>query len=418
MASSSVELRQSGSWLHEPFLVRASEPGTDLGRHALGAFLTLRLADRFRPDEDAHPLALAYQVRATRDYLLDLRPQNPEVSHLMEVVRLAEAVQQGGARTILEPPLLAYAFWLEEDLRLAEALDVVETALGLSDGSARTETIAGLLQRARVLRLLGRFDDARASYESARLHADSVGDMHSALLARIGNALVMQQLGNLQASEKALRAVLNDAGAANDRDAQARAHHDLGAVLVHCDRSREAVSHLYQAFELYERPAHKLRALSDVAETLKREGKYEAARDAFTVVLGSRPREEMRVTAMIAMIELSAQIGDRVGFSRWKGEVGANVNQLPPERGADFHLQVGLGCAVFGQRRSAEQSLRTALAIADRHNLNEYTFRVEAALAQLQQKPAPNTRGHSTMPGAEESREYAEIAEKLHALAS
>jgi tetratricopeptide (TPR) repeat protein len=416
MASSSVELRQSGSWLHEPFLIRASEPGTDLGRHALGAFLTLRLADRFRPDEDAHPLALAYQVRATRDYLLDLRPQNPEVSHLMEVVRLAEAVQQGGARTILEPPLLAYAFWLEEDLRLAEALDVVETALGLNDGTSPTEEIAALLQRARVLRLLGQMEDASTTYESARTRAMARGDMHSSLLARIGCAIVMRQVGNLPASETALREISKEAEESGDRDAMARANHDLGLVLVYRQRSAEGIGYLYRAFESYERAAHRLRALSDIGEALKREGGYVAARDAFAVVLRNNPPEDMRVCTMIALLELGAKMDDRLGFSRWKREITAMSANLPPERRADFELQVGLGCAGFGQARQAEQSLRKALALAEQHRLNEIAFSAEAALDALKKRAAPNVPDTSVLSGAERAEEFAEIAEKLHAL--
>ncbi len=419
MASLSLQPQQFGSWLHEPFLARASEPGSALGRHALGAFLTLRLADRFRPEEEpAHPLALAYQVRATRDYLLDLHPQNPESAHLLEVVRVADAVQKGATRSMLEPPLLAYAFWLEEELQLAQALDVVETALGLNDGTSPTEEIAGLLQRARVLRLIGQFDNARETYETARSRATSVGDTHSTLLARIGEAVVMRQVGNLPGSEHQIRAVLKDAEECRDRDAQARAQHDLGGVLILMGRGREAISHLYRAFELYERRAHKLRAVSDVGEAFKREGRYAAARDAFTVVLAGGPREEMRVTTMIALLELSAQMGDRLGFSRWKREITAIADELPSERRADFQLQLGLGCVAFNQRRSGEKSLRSALAIAEQHHLNEYVFRAEAALATLKHKPAPNMAQAPAMSGVEDSREYAEIAEKLHALAS
>jgi len=172
MKSAAALETHAGSWLHEAFLARAAEPGNEQGRHALGAFLTLRLADRFDPsDEPAHPLALAYQVRATRDYLTDLEPQNVESNHLLQVVRMADAVQQGKSRAILWPPLLSYASWLEQELQLGEALDVVETALRLNDGKAPTEEIAALLQRARILRSLGQLDEATASYEAARVRA-------------------------------------------------------------------------------------------------------------------------------------------------------------------------------------------------------------------------------------------------------
>jgi hypothetical protein len=143
-----------------------------------------------------------------------------------------------------------------------------------------------------------------------------------------------------------------------------------------------------------------------------------AARDAFTVVLGSSPREELRVTTMIGLLELSAQMGDRLGFSRWKREIGASAEHLPPERRADFHLQVGLGCAAFNQRRSADKSLRTAVAIGEQHHLNEYVFRAESALSMLNDKSTPNATGAPAASGAEDPREYTEIAQKLHALAS
>jgi tetratricopeptide (TPR) repeat protein len=416
-ASSVLEPQQFGSSLHEPFLARASEPGAEHGRHALGAFLTLRLADRFRPDEEpSHPLALAYQIRATRDYLLDLHPQNAEVKHLLEVVRLADAVQKGAVRSTLWPPLLAYAFWLEENLQLEQALDTVETALGLNDGTGSTEEIAALLQRGRVLRLLGRFDDARQSYGAARQRAESGGDTHSMLLARIGDAIIMRQVGNFPASEKALREILKEAEKLGDRDAAARTYHDLGLVLVYRRKPGEGIAYLYQAFESYERPAHKLRALSDVGEALKREGNYTAARDAFAIVLRDRPPEDMRACTMIALLELSAKMEDRVGFSRWKREITAIAEDLPAERLADFHLQLGLGCAAFGQTRSAERSLRQAITVATRYGLNEYVFSAEAALDVLTNKTAPDVPRASGASEAGVSEEFAEIAGKLHAL--
>ena len=417
MASSSLQPQQFGSWLHEPFLARAAEPGAELGRHALGAFLTLRLADRFRPEEEpSHPLALAYQIRATRDYLLDLHPQNPEAAHLLEVVRLAEGVQEGGVRSMLEPPLLAYAHWLEQELKLDQAFDVVETALGLSDGSAPTEGVSALLQRGRVLRHLGRLEEARASYEAGRARAEAAGDAHSALLGRIGDAIVMRQLGNLRGSEQALRQILADAEERGDRDVMARAHHDLGAVHNNKGEGREAIGHLYRAFELYPDTANRLRALSDVGEALKREGRHEAARDAFLIALKAGGTKQTRAVTMIALLELSALMDERLSFGRWKREIGAIVDELPAERLADFHLQLGRGHAAFGQFKQAERSLRQAVALSERHRLNEYAIRAQAELDAIKQEAAPHGAPQRLPCRADDESALAEVAGKLRAL--
>jgi tetratricopeptide (TPR) repeat protein len=415
--NASALMSPAGSWLHEPFLARAAEPSNQDGRHALGAFLTMRLADRFRPGEEpAHPLALAYQVRATRDYLLDLDPLNAEAAHLLEIVRLAEVVQQGGARCTLQPSVLAYAFWLEEALRLEEALDVVETALALNDGTSATEEIAGLLQRARVMRLLGRLQEARDSYRTAGSRAANAGDRHSVLLSRIGEAIVKKHLGSLPESERALRAIVREAEELQDIDVQARAHHDLGAVLIHMGRGREALGSLYQAFELYARQTHKLRALSDLGEALKREGRYGSARDAFLLVLEQGRSDELKVLAMIALLELSALLDDRLGFARWLRQVGQMVDSIPPERQADFHLQSGLGWAAFGEQRNAERSLRKAISTAEQYHLHEYEFRAERALGDLTKQRAASATATAVAPEADDCEEFVEIGRRLHAL--
>ena len=71
---------------------------------------------------------------------------------------------------------------------------------------------------------------------------------------------------------------------------------------------------------------------------------------------------------------------------------------------------------MFGQRVKAEQSLKEALTFSERHRLNEYRFNAEAALTALNGNSAP--RGQDTLQprGAEDSTEWSEITEKLHAL--
>lgn len=407
-----------GSWLHEPFLERAADPAlADFGQHALGAFLTLRLIDRFTVGAWETPeAALEYQTQATRDYVLDLQPQSPETGHLLEIVRVADAVRTGGNRRLLWSPLHAYAYWLEQELRLSEALDVVDTALRLNDGAAVSEETAANLQRGRVLRLLGRFDAAREAYETARARAMSVGDMHSALHGRIGDAIVMRNLGNLPASEKALREILTDAEQVGDRDAQARAHHDLGAVLMYRGQNQEAMRHFYFGFELYEQPAYKLRALSDTGEALKREGHYAVAKDAFILVLKGGPTPQTRASTTILLLELNALTGDRVGFARCAHELTEMAEQLPPERIVDFQLQLGRGHTMFGHNQKARGSLERALGLAQKYRLNEYAFQAQEALSELDTTSTKGERERGTPAPAERSKEVVEIAEKLQAL--
>ncbi len=420
MTKTAIAPEHSGSWLHEAFLARAAEPGNEDGRHALGAFLTLRLADRFDPsDEPAHPLALAYQVRATRDYLTDLEPQDVEATHLLQVVRMADAVQQGSSRAILWPPLLAYASWLEQELWLPEALDVVETALRLDDAAAPGEAIAALLQRARILRLLGRLEDAKQSYEAARVRAVAMGDTHSQLLGRIGQAIVMRQVGNLSGSEKTLRVILKDAEAARDQDAEARAHHDLGAATNQQGRVAEALVHFFEAFERYDRPGDKLRALLDVGDSLTRLGMHKAAEDAFALVLAWSPSVQQRAAAMEQMLELSGLTGNRLAFEHWYRELRSLDDQLPVIMSADFELALGCGYHRFGQRTRAQRHLRRALELAETNSLNELAFRAEEALKMLErapeeERPRPTTQASS----GEWGRSVSVVAGKLHALRS
>ncbi len=317
---------------------------------------------------------------------------------------------------MLWPPLLAYAHWLEQELRLEEALDTVETTLGLNDDTARTEEIAALLQRGRILRQLGRFDEARASYQAGRTKAAQTGDTHSELLGRIGDAIVMRQLGNLPASEKALKSILQDASAKGDMDAQARAHHDLAVALMYRGHNAEAVPHYYAAFEFYEQSSDKVRALSDVGEALKRIGHYQASKDAFSVVLRKAASAQTRVTSMIALLELCAMTGDRVGFARLKREISAIADELPPERHADFYLLLGQGQAGFGDRRSAAASLRKAVGLAEQYQLNEYAFRARAALQELGRLPARGQGATDAPARARRSKEFQEVTRKLEAL--
>lgn len=374
------------TWTHEPFLERmGDERFRDRSAYTLGAFLVLRLVDRYAVQVGGiHPDALAYQEEATLDYVLKLNQEDAEARHLMELLRVSKAVREGGGRSLLWAPLLAYAYWLEQELRLKEALDVVDTALRMDDGTAPEKEVAALLQEGRIYRLLGNFDAARRYYRHARTRAERLGDTHSVLLSRIGEAIVLRQVGNLPGSEKALREILRDAERLGDRDAQARAHHDLGATLLHTGREVMAAHHVYRAFELYGDEPNALRALSDLGEVLKRLGRLDAAENAFRLVLRGSAEGETRACAMIAMLELTSLRRDRLAFGRLARYMSSIQEQLPPYRRIDFHLQLGLGHHRFGNKARADKALRLAGSLAQLYGMNEYVFRAEQSLKKIQ----------------------------------
>ncbi|GIW52245.1 MAG: hypothetical protein KatS3mg081_1600 [Gemmatimonadales bacterium] len=298
------------TWMHEPFLEHmADHRYRERGAYTLGAFLVMRLVDRYAVEAGYnHPDALAYQENSTLEYVLKLDQDDPEVGHLMELIRVSNQVRMGGKRKLLWAPLLAYAYWLEQELRLKEALDVVETAMRMDDGTASEKVVAAFLQQARILRLMGYFDLARESYKDARERAEAMGDTHGVLLSRIGDAIVLRQKGNLPASERALREVLKDAERLGDRDAQARAHHDLGARALITRNGQETP---YQSSTAplsctsLGRPA--ARALSDLGEAFKRQGDYAAAEDAFMRVLSAEHHLEDPCVHDVWLSELSSR---------------------------------------------------------------------------------------------------------------
>src|SRR5690242_7069932 len=298
-----------GGLAHGVFLARVADqpavsPAARLGQ---GAFLALRLVDLLRAD--AAPVApdvFRYQHAATERYCQELDAGAPEAAHLVGLVHSTMDAHRSGRVALVGPALFAYAHFLEDEGQYDEALDVLETMLTVGAGKlSEPDLVAGLLRNARVLRKLGRFDEAEATYNAAGARAERAGDRHSHLLSRICRTTISVTRGNLASAQTSYEAILADAVLASDRDAQARAEQGLGVTHDVRGRRDTAVSHFWNAYQLYGDEPSKLRVMLDLGLTLRALGEYEAAQRALTMVVSHDGESDNHANALIELMFLA-----------------------------------------------------------------------------------------------------------------
>lgn len=377
-----VETAPQHALLHAVFLRRLAEASTGPAAQARlghGAFLTLRFVDLLDPGlQRVRPDAFGYQLAAMDRMCRELPGDSTETAHLVGLVQAAADAYRARDAQLVVPALLAYAHYLEDELLLNEALDVLDTVLRVGGDALRSsDRLAGRLRAARVLRKLNQFDEAEEAYEEAGTLAAAGGDRHSELLSRIGRANTVLGRGNLTQAEQSLRDILLDSEGVGDREAQARAHQGLAVVLSTTGQPTEAIPHEWRAFQLYEDELSRMRVLSDLGVMLLIVGDVDSAERALAEIVRRGANQDVVDNAMIELMNCASYRRDRVGFERWRDRCAARREEMPPNVLADFYLKAGIGRARFGQFDRADVLLRTALTIAEGAGLHELVFRIE-----------------------------------------
>jgi tetratricopeptide (TPR) repeat protein len=373
---------------HAIFLQRVSgrEAAMTLeGRLGQGAFLALRLVDLLASDRPpVSSDAFHYQWVATDRFCRELRAAATEGAHVHGIAASASDSYRLSDIQQIAPALFAYALFLETELRLEEALDVLTTLLlVVGNRLSSTDAVAAQLRFARVHRKLNRFDEAEAAYAEAGELATLSGDRYSALLSRIGQANAVLGRGNLANAERLLTGILADARAAGEQDAEARAEQGIAATLYYMGQSVEAIPHAWRACELYDEESSRLRALTDVGVMLLSLGDAVAAERALSEVVRLGGMQDGVSNAMIELMHCASFRRDHVGFARWRERCAERLSDMPPNIRADFYLKQGIGQARFSRYRRAEVLMREALEIAGAAGLHEVEFRIERILAGL-----------------------------------
>jgi tetratricopeptide (TPR) repeat protein len=374
---------------HAVFLERMASAVQASSEARLGraAFVALRLVDLLAHDREAlHPDAFHYQYVATQRACRDLPADRTETTHLVGLVRSAADAFQGESNNLALPALFAYAHFLEDEMRLEQALDVLETMNHIgSEALSVPDAIALRLRTARVLRKLNQFDAAERWYDEAGGLATVNRDTRSELLSRIGRANVLTARGNLAESERVWHGVVSDAEALGDREAQAHGHHGLAVALSTGGQPADAVLHAWRAFELYSDELARMRALGDVGTMLLLVGDAASAARALSEVVRRGATHDVLDNATIALMDCASFRRDRVGFERWRERCEPRRSNMPPNILATFHLTVGIGRARLGQVERAEEALAKALSVASSAGLHELEFRIERIRAGLEE---------------------------------
>jgi tetratricopeptide (TPR) repeat protein len=398
--------RKADLW-HAAFLRRlVGAPSADAveGRLGQGGFLVLRLVDLLESEQPVHADAFHYQQAAAERFCQELPVDRTETAHLVDLTRSAAGAWQELDVRLVLPALLAYAHHLEDELRLDESLDVLETAVRVGGEALRpADAIAVRLRKARVLRKLNRFDEAQDFYVEAGTLATVNGDRRSALLSRIGHADATRGRGNLVEAERALRHVLADSESAGDQDAAARAHQVIAVVLSTGGRPADAVVHAWQAFQLYDDEPARLRVLNDLGVMLLSLGRPDVAELALREVVRRGGCDDNTSNALVELMHCASYRRDRVGFERYREQCEARSKTMPPNILADFHLKSGIGRARFGQFERADALLATALRVAEEGGLHELVFRIERIKSGLRdcQEALEPTPGSAAEPAAQ-----------------
>jgi tetratricopeptide (TPR) repeat protein len=378
---------------HEPFLERArvqrEQERDGLARLALGGYVVARLVDKLLrlEDDGAEEEGFRWQLEAVRRHVDELPADSPETSHLAGIVHSISV--EGRPTSGLWKSLTAYAYFLEHEGRLAEALEMLMTA-GQAQGSETSvsDFAAYALTAGRLNRLLARWDAASTCYSAAEQAGITIGDPVARLRGRLGQGAVDRGRGNFPVARATAETVVREATVLQLDDVLAIAYGDLGAVCGLMGLRLEALDAQYRAFRFSHDTNQQMRALGDVAFGLREIGALEAAHVAFGIVAGSGASVLVRANAHLELMDLESTFGNRVAFERWRAAAEDYRSRMSPSMTVDYHYKLGTGLSRFAQLARAEDALKTGLALAEKHQLHAWYFKVEQALKELGKLPA------------------------------
>jgi hypothetical protein len=368
---------------HLPFFeaLAAMDESSAEWRETSAGLVTLRLFDAWILEGPSVVAADALGHRAVRDAIdaVDVgRPTRAILGSIVDTMTQSPLVRTA----TVAPRLLAYARALQFDARWALAADVHRTVIAHAHPVEDAEiVIAANFQLGSCLRTLAQWEDATAAYSTAGCIAALTDDMVGVLRARIAEANIAIDRGNLPLAERMLDDTIRRADEHQLPEVRASALHDRAAVAIHRGDYELAVQLGYEALEGMRSEIERDRTLNEIAAAFYQLGLRSAARDAYLILAATAQEQYVRWAAMINLMECAAADGSELTFEQYRRELEGI--DLPATLAAHYHLFVGQGYRLFAKFEAARAALELAREIASRHGVNEVLFKAEEALEEV-----------------------------------
>jgi tetratricopeptide (TPR) repeat protein len=368
---------------HVPFfeaLARAKE-GSPEWRLTSAGLVTLRLFDAWLVEGPSVVSTGAWGLRAVREAIDVVEAGSSSKAILASIV---DAMESAGMVRIpvVAPRLLAYARALQFEGRWELAADVHQTVIAHAHPVEEADiVIAANMQLGACLRTLADWDEATAAYARAGCAAAMSSDIVNVLRARVAEAKIAIERGNLPFAQSVLDDTIREAEANRCLEIRAVALHDRADIAFRRGEYDLAVTLGYQALEGYTDPSSRDRVLGDIAVAFFELGIRSAARDAYLILAATAQEQHTRWVATINLMECAAVEGREPIFEQYRRELADAA--LPVTLACHYHYYVGEGYRLFGKREAARTSLGRALELAERHGINQVLFRAEKSLQSL-----------------------------------
>lgn len=392
---------------HLPFfdaLTRDTE-GSPEWRAAAAGLVTLRLFDQWVDDGYTLTPTDLWGWAAVRDAVYSMDPTSPARTILEGIVAVIRMGNRGEAAGV-ESRFIAYGRALHYEGRFDLAADVFRSVAAHAAVNEPELTIDATMQLGYCYRVLGEWEKAADAYSRAGSLATLLGDRAKQLRARIADAKISIDLGNLPAAESILDDTIARASTRELSEVRGIAMHDRGDVAFRRGYPADAVELVRQALDILTDASARDRAVADLGTYFLHLGMRDAARDAHLIVAHTARAQYSRWVATINLLEIAALDRCEPVFEQYRKQL-ADV-ALPPALRASYLLYVGRGCQSFDRLEVARATLEQAAEVATRYRLSQIAFEIDEELAVMARGA---TRANAPAPAP------AEIPATLHVIA-